>query len=275
MLLPSSRGEIKIVKFQYIPTHYVAARTHNNRMVSNLPDAIRNTKKIFPLRENTLRHVVEGDGRYRRAMTPSALLIEISYTTVGEFRSGVTGFATIYVTGSHRILLTLQWRHNRHDSVSNHQPHDCFLNRLFRRRSKKTPKLRVSGLCAGNSPGTGEFLAQMASNAENVSDCWRHYEVCKDEKDEINLRQKKMVNWTYHWLVYVIISHVTGSCWFVQHLGIAYSVIEHHTYVTLVTNNVQNLNVLRVLLCLVVVSLWINVLMNGYPGTRTIKILFM
>ena len=42
----------------------------------------------------------------------------------------------------------------------------CLLNRLFRRRSKKTSKLRVTGLCAGNSPGTGEFPAQMASNAE-------------------------------------------------------------------------------------------------------------
>ena len=28
--------------------------------------------QIFPLRKNTLRHVVEGDGRYPRAMTPSA-----------------------------------------------------------------------------------------------------------------------------------------------------------------------------------------------------------
>ena len=35
-------------------------------------------------------------------------------------------------------------------------------------------KLRVTGLCAGNSPGTGEFPAQMASNAENVSIWWRH-----------------------------------------------------------------------------------------------------
>ena len=35
--------------------------------------------------------------------------------------------------------------------------------------SKKTSKLRVTGLCAGNSPVTGEFPAQMASNAENVS----------------------------------------------------------------------------------------------------------
>ena len=48
---------------------------------------------------------------------------------------------------------TLQWRHNDHDSVSNHQPHGYLLNRLFGRRSKKTSKLRVTGLCAGNSPG--------------------------------------------------------------------------------------------------------------------------
>ena len=30
------------------------------------------------------------------------------------------------------------------------------------------------GLWAGNSLGTGEFPAQMASNAENVSIWWRH-----------------------------------------------------------------------------------------------------
>ena len=35
--------------------------------------------------------------------------------------------------------------HNERDDVSNHQPHDCLLNRLFRRRSKKTSKLRVTG----------------------------------------------------------------------------------------------------------------------------------
>ena len=69
----------------------------------------------------------------------------------------------------------LQCRHNGRDSVSNHQPHDYLLNRLFRRRSKKTPKLRVTGLCAGNSPGTGEFPAQMASYSENVSIWWRHH----------------------------------------------------------------------------------------------------
>ena len=74
------------------------------------------------------------------------------------------------------IKAAIRWRHNGHGSVSNHQPHDCLLNRLFRRRSKKTWKLRVTGLCARNSPGTGEFPAQMASNAENVSIWWRHHE---------------------------------------------------------------------------------------------------
>ena len=48
---------------------------------------------------------------------------------------------------------TLRWRHNDHDGGSNHQPHGCLLNRLFRLKSKKTSKLRVTGLCVGNSPG--------------------------------------------------------------------------------------------------------------------------
>ena len=42
--------------------------------------------------------------------------------------------------------------------------------------SKKTSKLRVTGLCEGNSSVTGEFPAQRASNAENVSIWWRHQE---------------------------------------------------------------------------------------------------
>ena len=44
-------------------------------MLSEIPrKSIVNTaesRQIFPLCENTLRHVVEGDGRYPRAMTPS------------------------------------------------------------------------------------------------------------------------------------------------------------------------------------------------------------
>ena len=72
--------------------------------------------------------------------------------------------------------IPLQWRHNERNGDSNHQPHDCLFNGLFRHRSKKTSKLRVTGLCEGNSPVTGEFPAQGASNADNVSIWWRHHE---------------------------------------------------------------------------------------------------
>ena len=72
---------------------------------------------------------------------------------------------------------SLLWRHNGRDGVSNHQPHDYLLNRLFRRRSKKTSKLRVTGLCAGYSPVTGELPAQMASNAEFVFLWWCHHSI--------------------------------------------------------------------------------------------------
>ena len=36
-------------------------------------------------------------------------------------------------------------------------------------------QFHVTGLCVGNLSGTGEFPAQMASNAENVSIWWRHH----------------------------------------------------------------------------------------------------
>ena len=69
----------------------------------------------------------------------------------------------------------LQWCHNGHDGISNHQPHHCLHKRLFGRRSKKTSKLCVTGLCVGNSAVTGGFPAQMASNEENVSIWWCHH----------------------------------------------------------------------------------------------------
>ena len=60
----------------------------------------------------------------------------------------------------------LKYRHNEHDGVSNHWRLDCLLNRLFRRRSNKTSKLRVTGLGKGNPPVTGGFPTQRASNTE-------------------------------------------------------------------------------------------------------------
>ena len=55
----------------------------------------------------------------------------------------------------------------------------------------KKSKLRITGLCAGKSPGTGEFPAQMASNAENVSIWWRHHDAERSMRQDffgINVR---------------------------------------------------------------------------------------
>ena len=74
--------------------------------------------------------------------------------------------------------MPLQWRHNERDGVPNHQ----------RRRSNI--KLRVTRLCAGYSPVTGEFPAQRASNTKNVSLWWRHY---------VSLQQSISSEWSQQW----------------------------------------------------------------------------
>ena len=98
--------------------------------------------------------------------------------------------------------ISLQWRHDGRDSVLNHQPPDCLLNSSFRRRSKKTPKLRVIGLCVGNSPETDGFPAQMASNAENVCIWWRHHVIAQNQHTKttisiaFNCQGGGLVKWT-------------------------------------------------------------------------------
>ena len=49
-------------------------------------------------------------------------------------------------------LVALQWRHNERNGVSNRRRAECVLNRLLRCRSKKTAKIRDTGLCEGNPP---------------------------------------------------------------------------------------------------------------------------
>ena len=108
-----------------------------------------------------------------------ALLLKVQLKNIvsGDwFRTGKQQLLEPMLTNMYDAM-SLRWRHNKPDSVSNHQPLHCLLNRLFRCRSKKTSKPRVTGLCVGNSPGTGEFPAQMVSNAENVSIWWRHHVV--------------------------------------------------------------------------------------------------
>ena len=104
----------------------------------------------------------------------SKKISRLRVTGICEGNPPVTGWHPKHVVCrrlSAILFSLLKRRHNGRDGVSNHQPHDCLLNGLFRRRSKKTSKLRVTG----NSPVTGEFPLQRASNAENASIWWRHH----------------------------------------------------------------------------------------------------
>ena len=65
-----------------------------------------------------------------------------------------------------------------------------FTQLFIQAQIKEASKLRVTGLCAV----TGEFLAQMASNAENISIWWRHHvgEIYHPEKCE----ERKISFWS-------------------------------------------------------------------------------
>ena len=71
------------------------------------------------------------------------------------------------VTIKHRSHTALQWRHNERDGVSNHQPHDCLLNRLFGRRSNKHQSSASLAFVRGinrwpvNSPHKGPVTRKM------------------------------------------------------------------------------------------------------------------
>ena len=106
---------------------------------------------------------------------PSNLITMISNKLVsGLVKHIYTNVPTLVYNRTHM----LQWSPNDCDGISNHQPHDCLLNRCVQAQFKEyIKKLRFTGLCEGNSPVTGEFLSQRASNAENVSIWWRHHDM--------------------------------------------------------------------------------------------------
>ena len=90
------------------------------------------------------------------------------FPALSEPRTGVIIHLLVHVLscciGLRVDLWTLQRRHNERDGVSNHRRFHCLLNRLFRRRSNKTSKLRVTGLCEGwpvDSPHKGPVTSKM------------------------------------------------------------------------------------------------------------------
>ena len=80
-------------------------------------------------------------------------------------------YFTIYYRSTRSLQenmrISLLWRHNGHNGVSNHQPHDYLLNRSLRRTSKKTSKPCVTGLLRGihrwpvNSPHKWPVMRKM------------------------------------------------------------------------------------------------------------------
>ena len=84
-------------------------------------------------------------------------------------------FSNIHFYININISMSLQWRHNGCDCVSNHQPHDCFSTIYSDTDQWKHQSSALLALCAGNSPEAGEFPAQMAGKAENACIWWRHH----------------------------------------------------------------------------------------------------
>ena len=111
------------------------------------------------------------------------------------------------------FVLSLQWRHDERDGVSNHQPHNCLLNRLFKRKSKKTSKLCVTGLNEGNSPVTGEFPAQRASNAENVSIWRRHHIGIRSHRGQWTIYPVLAIGKAVWCILFNVFSVKTQPCW--------------------------------------------------------------
>ena len=80
------------------------------------------------------------------------------------------------------MVITLQWCQNECNGVSNRQPYDCLLKRLFGAQIKENIKApRHWPLCV-EFTGDRWIPAQRASDAENVSIWWRRHEWVKCRK---------------------------------------------------------------------------------------------
>ena len=103
---------------------------------------------------NILAHIVDNWFRahFVKYVTQNQVYINLKYCLYQQIYDILQTINTFINTGNFNKLLTstLQRRHHERKGVSNHRRLDCLLNDLSRRRSKKTSKLRVTGLCHGN-----------------------------------------------------------------------------------------------------------------------------
>ena len=122
---------------------------------------------------------------------------------------------------NNRQLESSQRRHNGRNGVSNQQPHQCLLNRYSGVDQRKH----------GNSQGTGEFPAQMASNAENVSIRWRHH-IHKELMIKPQHDNNEMETLSF-WLNFLVSSNNDSLIEFPPHMSIHLLVQHYVTYLLL------------------------------------------
>ena len=73
-------------------------------------------------------------------------------------------------------VVPLQWRHNERHLASQITGVSIVCSSVgWGADQRKHQNYASLAVCVGNSPVTGEFPAQRASNAENVSIWWRHH----------------------------------------------------------------------------------------------------
>ena len=115
-----------------------------------------------------------------------------------------------------------QWRHNDHDGYSNHQSHDYLLNRFCRRRSKKTSKLRVTGLFWGihrspvNFPNNGPVSRKKLPFDDVIIPCiclpWEKNAIAWATPDERHYRCKNTFVCLTKQIKREKIKHCTAKC---------------------------------------------------------------
>ena len=113
---------------------------------------------------------------------------------------------------------TIQWRHNDHDGVSKSPASRLFTQLFIQTQIKENIKATRHWPLCGEFTGTGEFPAQRASYAENVSIWWRHHEqnrfhgqgpeLLRDSQVNTHVIQQEVWNMGSNWLAAWILTWI-------------------------------------------------------------------
>ena len=134
----------------------ITIQNYFNIFWNNIPISIINAYRFFWNRYSIYRHAIYDFDPSKCKMATIDFISNLWCGAPMHYKLGLKSYRTSRESCTRFKLCcvsSLQWRHDGRDCDSNHQRLDCILNRLFRRRSKKIWKLRVTGFCEENSPG--------------------------------------------------------------------------------------------------------------------------